>query len=150
MTLPQDFKEFLQLLKKHHVEYLVVGGYAVGAHGQPGDTSDIDIWLKISETNAQKLIQVITEFDFGELGIEEQDFLAENNIIQMGVLPLRIDLMTSIEGVVFEQAYPKRDEILVDDFLLDIISYDDLVKNKSATGRLQDQADVEKLKRNKK
>ena len=142
---PQDFVEFLQLLIANKVEYLVVGGYAVGIHGHPRFTGDLDIWLKISDENAVKILKSVNEFGFASLGFSTEDFTTEGNIVQMGYPPMRIDILTDIDGVKFEECYAQRKTVEIDGLTIDFIGYWDLIKNKKATGRKKDEADVEDL-----
>ena len=97
INFPKDFKEFIELLEKHKVEYLIVGGYAVGFHGHPRFTGDLDIWLKISETNANNILLAVEAFGFASLGLKTEDFLIPENVIQLGYPPLRIDLLNEID-----------------------------------------------------
>lgn len=143
--LNQDFKEFIQFLNDNHVQYLVVGGYAVAIHGHPRYTKDIDIWIETSLDNANNLLQALDQFGFSSLGLQTQDFLTPDQIIQLGYPPNRIDLLTNIDGVVFEDCYPLRLEVFIDDVVVTFIDLDNLKKNKKASGRLQDLADLENL-----
>ncbi len=143
--LNQDFKEFIQFLNDNHVQYLVVGGYAVAIHGHPRYTKDIDIWIETSLDNANNLLQALEQFGFSSLGLQIQDFLTPDQIIQLGYPPNRIDLLTNIDGVIFEDCYPLRLEIVIDDVVVTFIDLDNLKKNKKASGRLQDLADLENL-----
>ncbi len=143
INFPKDFKEFIELLEKHKVEYLIVGGYAVGFHGHPRFTGDLDIWLKISETNANNILLAVEAFGFASLGLKTEDFLIPENVIQLGYPPLRIDLLNEIDGVSFDDCYPNRQEVLQDGFQYNFISYEDLLKNKAASGRLKDKDDLD-------
>ena len=143
--LNQDFKEFIQFLNDNHVRYLVVGGYAVAVHGHPRYTKDIDIWIEMTTENATNLLQALEQFGFGSLGLQNQDFLTPDRIIQLGYPPNRIDLLTNIDGVNFADCYLSRLEIFVDNTVVNFIDLDNLRKNKKASGRLQDLADLENL-----
>jgi len=143
--LNQDFKEFIQFLNDNQVRYLVVGGYAVAIHGHPRYTKDIDIWIEISPENANNLLRALEQFGFGSLGLKSEDFLTPDQIIQLGYPPNRIDLLTTIDGVIFENCYPLRLEVSLDNILVNFIDLDNLRRNKKASGRLQDLADLEKL-----
>jgi hypothetical protein len=143
--LNQDFKEFIQLLNDNQVNYLVIGGYAVAIHGHPRYTKDIDIWIEISEENSQKIITALTEFGFGSLGLTAQDFQEPHQIIQLGYPPNRIDLITSPDGIDFQTCYDSKIEVMLDDIAVKFINLDNLKKNKLASGRLQDLADLENL-----
>lgn len=144
--LNQDFKEFIQLLNDNQVNYLVIGGYAVAVHGHPRYTKDIDIWIEISEENSQKIITALTEFGFGSLGLTAQDFQEPHQIIQLGYPPNRIDLITSPDGIDFQTCYVSKIEVILDDITVKFIDLDNLKKNKLASGRFQDLADLENLR----
>lgn len=143
INFPPDFKEFVELLQKHNVEYLIVGGYAVGFHGYPRFTGDLDIWLKLSESNANNMLKVVADFGFASLGLRVEDFLTHGNIIQLGYPPLRIDLLNKIDGVTFEECYKHKHSVVQDGFQYNFISYEDLLKNKQASGRYKDKDDLE-------
>lgn len=143
--LSQDFKEFLQSLNDNDVHYLVVGGYAVALHGYPRYTKDIDIWLWLDEGNAAAMVKALEQFGFGSLGLRAEDFLAPNQIIQLGYAPNRIDLITTLEGVDFAACYETKTQVMMDGIVVNFIDLDNLRKNKKATGRLQDLADLENL-----
>ncbi|PZO37652.1 MAG: hypothetical protein DCF19_18375 [Pseudanabaena frigida] len=143
--LNQDFKEFIQLLNDNQVKYLVIGGYAVAVHGHPRYTKDIDIWIEISEENAQKLMTALTQFGFESLGLTSEDFQTPNQIIQLGYPPNRIDLITNPDGVDFQTCYDSKIEVTLNDVPVKFIDLNNLKKNKLASGRLQDLADLEKL-----
>ena len=145
IQLPQDFRELLQLLNSKNIEYLVVGGYAVALHGHPRATGDIDIWTAISEENAHKIVEALNEFGFDTPELKEKVFLEKGRNIRMGNPPLRIEILTSIDGVEFAECYENRKAVIIDNIEVNFISLQDLVKNKKASGRLQDLADVEKL-----
>jgi predicted nucleotidyltransferase len=142
-----DFREFVALLNKHEVQYMIVGGYAVGIHGHPRYTGDLDIWLLPDSVNATKILKAIKAFGFGLLDIKEADLTKEDSIIQLGYPPLRIDLLTSIDGVHFNECYPNRKEIEIDGLPVNFIGYADLIKNKKASGRHQDLGDIENLEK---
>src|SRR6185436_13606569 len=99
IKLPQDFKEFLRLLRSHGVRYLLVGGYAVGFHGYPRPTGDLDVWVAIEPENADRLIAVLREFGFAVPELTKDLFLQHQKVVRMGVVPFRIEIMTSISGV---------------------------------------------------
>jgi hypothetical protein len=143
--LNQDFKEFIQLLNDNQVKYLVIGGYAVAVHGHPRYTKDIDIWIEISEENAQKLVTALTQFGFESLGLTSEDFQTPHQIIQLGYPPNRIDLITNPDGIDFQTCYDSKIEVTLNDVPVNFINLDNLKKNKLASGRLQDLADLENL-----
>ena len=143
--LNPDFKEFIQSLNDNQVRYLVVGGYAVALHGYPRYTKDIDIWIDTTQINATRIVQALQQFGFGSLGLKEQDFLEPDTIIQLGFPPRRIDLLTTLPGVNFTDSFPARVVVEIDGITVNFIDLDNLKKNKRATGRAQDMADVENL-----
>jgi hypothetical protein len=145
MALNQDFKEFLELLNKHKVKYLVVGGYSVAIHGHPRYTKDIDIWILTSEENAESLLQARAGFGFGSLDLTVDDFNSPGHIIQLGNAPARIDILTSLTGVNFDECWENRISVEVEDLFYPVISLSDLKLNKRALGRYQDLADLEAL-----
>jgi predicted nucleotidyltransferase len=144
-VLNQDFKEFIQSLNDNGVRYLLIGGYAVAVHGYPRYTKDMDIWVEMSEENAAKIVKALNEFGFASLGLKETDFLAPDQIVQLGYPPGRIDILTTVPGVEFVDCYPTRVATEVDGVTVSCIDLENLVKNKKATGRHQDWADVENL-----
>lgn len=148
MELDKDFKEFIGLLNDHEVEYMVVGGYSVAHHGFPRYTGDIDIWIKPSIDNSQKMMIVINEFGFGSLGLNHRDFTSKDIVVQFGVEPLRIDVLTAVTGLAsFDEAFSHIDRAKYDELNINFIGYHDLIKNKMVTNRLQDQRDVQELKK---
>ncbi|MBK9312713.1 MAG: hypothetical protein IPM55_00460 [Acidobacteria bacterium] len=143
--LNQDFKEFIALLNNNGVRYLVVGGYAVAVHGHPRYTKDLDVWIELNPQNAANVIKALEQFGFGSLGLKVDDFLVPDQVIQLGLAPNRIDLFVSLEGVNFKECYEVKFEVLIDETTVNFIDIENLKKNKKATGRLQDLADVENL-----
>lgn len=150
MTLDQNFEDFVSLLNQHMVTYMVVGGYALAFHGKPRHTGDLDIWIDLSDDNAQRMVQVLADFGMSSLGLKHIDFLQKGGITQIGYPPLRIDILNEIDGVDFKQAYANKLMIDVDGLLINYISLDDLIKNKQASGRKRDVADVSALNKLKK
>jgi predicted nucleotidyltransferase len=143
--LPRDFKEFLQLLNSRGVEYLVVGGFAVGFHGYPRATADIDIWIAPTEANAQKLAGALRDFGFDLPELSEELFLEKDKVIRLGVPPIRIEILTSISGVEFNPCYNARQTVEIEGVQVDFISLEHLKANKRAAGRHQDLSDLEHL-----
>lgn len=143
--LNQDFKEFIQLLNDNQVKYLVIGGYAVAIHGHPRYTKDIDIWLEMSLENSRKLMKVLVEFGFGSLGLSTEDFQAPDRIVQLGYPPNRIDLITTPDGIDFKTCFDSKIEVQIDGIKVNFINLENLKKNKQASGRMQDLADIENL-----
>ena len=145
MILNPDLKEFFQLLNENQVRYLVIGGYAVAFHGYPRYTKDIDIWLYADQLNAEKICQALVGFGFQSLGLQPDDFLEADTIIQLGQPPNRIDLIIGPPGVEFEECYTSRVDTTIDGVNIPFIDLDNLIKSKKASGRLQDLADLENL-----
>lgn len=140
--LNQDFKEFAALLASNRVEYLIVGGYALAAHGHPRYTGDLDFWVAADPANAQQVLEALKAFGFGELGISQNDLIEPGQVIQLGFPPRRIDLLTSIDGVDFAPCFARRMTVMVDGLTLNFIALEDLKTNKRAAGRPQDLADL--------
>jgi hypothetical protein len=145
MIFNQDFREFIELLNKHNVRYLLIGGYAVAIHGHPRYTKDLDIWIQMDQSNAENLLEALDSFGFSSLDLNVDDFLKSDHIVQLGYPPNRIDLMTSPKGVNFNTCYASREIIDIDGLKINIIDLENLKKNKKATGRAQDLADLENL-----
>ena len=150
MMLAKDFEDFIKLLNKHQVEYMIVGGYALAFHGKPRYTGDIDIWIGISNTNATKLLRVISDFGLASLGLEKEDFLKEGYITQIGRPPLRIDIMNSIDGVTFNEAFVRKEVVEIDGIKMLYIGLSDFIKNKQASGRKKDLSDISEITKRKK
>jgi len=150
MKLPLDFKEFIVLLNKNKVRYLLVGGYAVSYYSQPKLTQDIDIWVDSSNQNAKKVLTVLEDFGFSKSDIQIQDLTLPNQIIQLGHPPMRIDILTTITGVDFEKAYKAKIQDKYLETNVDLISIEDLVKNKEKVGRDKDQFDLIWIKKYRK
>jgi hypothetical protein len=142
IELHPDFKDFLRLLNSHGVEYLVVGGYAVGYHGYPRATGDMDIWIAINEVNAERTAQVLRDFGMPELKATKQLFIEKDKIIRMGVPPIRIEVITGASGVAFDECYACREIVEIDDIPVNFISLADLKINKRAAGRHKDLEDI--------
>ena len=144
-TLVKDFKEFLRSLNSNGVEYLLIGGYAVGIHGHIRATNDLDVWVGTNRENAARLEGALREFGFGTADLTADLFLAPNGMVRMGVPPFRIEILTSISGVDFESCYAERETIRIEDLMVPVISLPRLRENKAASGRLKDLADLESL-----
>jgi Nucleotidyl transferase of unknown function (DUF2204) len=144
--LNKDFKEFIELLHSNKVEFLVVGAHALAAHGRPRYTGDIDLWVRPTSDNIQRLLVALDRFGFSSLGVSAADFATPQAVVQLGYPPARIDLLTTIDGVSFDDAMAHHVSFLVVGVRLPVISVDDLIKNKLATGRPKDLADVESLR----
>jgi hypothetical protein len=145
----QDFIDFIELLNQHSVDYMVVGAHALAFHGRPRHTGDLDIWIKPSEENAAKLVNVLNDFGFASLGLKETDLLKDNYVTQLGYPPLRIDILNSISGVEFDDAYKNKIEGEVDGLDVKFINVTEFIKNKEASGRQKDLSDIASLKKRK-
>ena len=143
--LSRDFKEFVELLIKNKAEYLIVGGYAVAIHGYPRYTGDLDIWLNPTPENAKSIVKTVNEFGFSSFDLTESDFTKPGNVIQLGYPPLRIDLLTELDGVSFNECFINRKEVEMENLIVNFIGYEDLLKNKRESGRLRDMDDIENL-----
>ncbi len=141
----EDFKDFLKLLNSHQVKYLVVGGFAVGIHGYPRYTGDLDIWVSSATDNAERLVNVLEEFGFDLPEIEPELFQKIKRIIRMGYPPDRIELFTTLSGVNFDECFDKRDVFEIEGIQVNVIGFNDLITNKKAAGRHRDLDDVEHL-----
>jgi len=147
MSLNENFIEFIQLLNKHQVKYVLVGGWAVIFEGYSRTTGDIDFLIETSEDNAEKVLTTIEEFWDSTIGFTKEDFLIEDNVIMMGRVPFRIDILTSISGVSFEEAYNNSKIYKEENFEVRCIHINELIKNKKSSGRLKDLADAEMLEK---
>lgn len=145
MEVQPDFRDMLALLNKHGVEYVIVGAYALAHHGVPRNTGDIDIYVRPSGENARRVVQVLGEFGFGSLGLAEADFTQPQQVIQLGRPPVRIDLLTSISGVTWEEAERGKAAGLYGDVPVAYLGRAQMTANKRASGRLKDLADLEAL-----
>ncbi len=145
MKLQKDLREFIELLNAANVRYVVVGGYAVAFHGHPRATGDIDVFIETSEANAQKMEDVIRRFGFQATGLTREDFAQSDVIVQLGVPPNRIDIITSVDAVPFEEAWATRIDSMLAGTSIRMISKELLLRNKRALGRSQDVADAERI-----
>ncbi len=148
MEFQKDFKEFLKLLNEFKVEFLIVGSYALAYHGSPRYTGDIDIFVNSDKLNAAKIINVIEKFGFSELGLKVDDFSNTSNIIQLGVAPVRIDILTSITGLTWEEAFKGSIKGSYDDESVFYLGRKEFIKNKKAVGRNKDLADIDSIEGN--
>ncbi len=148
LTLQKDLSEFVGLLLSHHVSFLLVGGHALAYHGAPRFTEDIDFFILSDPANAAKIVQVLNDFGFASTGITAADFLIPDRVIQLGMAPHRIDLLTSLSGITWAEAWATREMVKLDAYQIPVISKAALIQNKAATNRLQDQADIARLTQN--
>ncbi len=147
--LNKDYKEMLQFLREEEVDFILVGAYALGAHGYPRATGDIDIWIKANDNNSLKVYKALKKFGAPIEQINTNDFAKEGIIYQIGVAPCRIDIITQIDGVTYDEADSDKIIVEVEGLDLPIISLDKLIKNKNATGREKDKLDAHYLTKNK-
>mgnify|MGYP001221539205 CR=1 FL=1 len=145
ITLHPDFKDFIQLLNSYQVEYLLIGGYAAALHGHIRFTQDIDIWIFTSPENVEKVILVLKDFGLPQAEELRDVLQKELRVIGMGVPPVRIEVVTTISGVIFEECYANRLTVDIEGTLVNYISLIDLRKNKLASGRPKDLADLDAL-----
>jgi hypothetical protein len=143
--LPDDFSEFLRRLNASHVDYLLVGGYAVGIHGYPRATIDLDVWVASTVDNAERLVQALRAFGFDVPALVPELFLDPASIVRFGTPPFRIEIMTSIDGVTFASCLANAVRVRIDDVDVPVIALADLKTNKKAAGRHKDLADLEHL-----
>ncbi|MFW5728604.1 MAG: nucleotidyltransferase [Spirochaetota bacterium] len=143
--IPNDFLEFFALLNAHSVKFAVVGGYAVAYHGFPRFTGDIDVIVGSDEENARSIMTALEELGFSEMGLSVQDFIQPDHVVQLGVPPMRIDILTNIDGVTFDQVWDQRVDVQIENVLVHFINRELLVRNKRASGRTKDLADLESL-----
>lgn len=147
MPLHRDLREFIECLNSNKVEYLVVGALAVSWHGFPRYSADIDFWLRASRTNADLVVQAIRDFGLGSVGLTAEDFLVGDRVVQLGHPPNRIDLLTSITGVAFEDAWQTRVSGTLDGLTVEFIGKAALLRNKESTGRNKDLIDAHELRK---
>jgi hypothetical protein len=145
MEIRTDFKELLELFNRHKVEYLIVGGYALAFHGAPRVTGDIDLFVRPTDENAGKILAALGDFGFGSLDLSKKDFTTPGMIVQLGVPPVRVDIITRVSGVPWERAYAGKVPGFYGDIPVFFIGREDFIANKRATGRLKDAADIEAL-----
>lgn len=145
MDLHPDWSEFLRLLNSHKVEFLIVGAHALAFHGHPRMTGDLDCFVGSSSSNVERLYLALTEFGFGDQLPSLTEFQNSHKILMMGRLPMRIDVLNHIDGITFEDAWQNRVEGTLGDVPAFFISQEDFLRNKRASGRIKDQADVEAL-----
>jgi hypothetical protein len=149
MRLNKDLKEFVELLNANRVEYLVVGAFAVAWHGYARFTADIDFLVRPTAANAEAVLAVFRQFGFGDLKIAAADLSRSDQIVQLGVKPNRIDIITSIAGVSFDQAWAGRVHGFIDEVPVPFLGREDLIRNKEATGRPRDVGDAAELRKRK-
>ena len=145
MRLDRDFSEFIACCVARDVQFLIVDGYAVAAHGHPRYTKDLDVWVLVDPENASRLIAALGDFGFGSVGLTTDDLLDTDAVIQLGYPPKRIDLLMSVDGLTFAACYDDRVTIETDGIPVPFIDLANLRRNKRASGRPQDLADLAAL-----
>ncbi len=145
IPIPPDFKDFLRLLNKHKVEYLLIGGYAVAFYGYVRFTGDMDIFVNLTKKNLSRLRRALDDFGFNKTSMPSEVFSKKGNVVRMGVPPLRLEILNQISGVEFAKCYENRRMELVQDISIPFIDLQDLKKNKAASGRPKDLGDLEYL-----
>ena len=145
MAIRTDFRELLELFNKHKVEYLIVGGYALAFHGVPRVTGDIDLFVRPTSENAERILAALDEFGFGSSNLSRDDFLTPGMVVQLGVPPVRVDILTRVSGVSWEKADTDKVSGCYADTPVFFLSREDFIANKKATGRAKDAADIEAL-----
>jgi len=145
MKLPQDFREFLELFNAKGVEYMIVGSYALAYYGAPRYTGDIDIFVRRTEINAQRIIGALSEFGFAFPNLTWNDFVKDDTVIQLGVPPVRIDILTFLSGMEWDTASSHKVPDAIDGVPVFVIGREDYIANKKASGRAKDLADIEAL-----
>ncbi len=147
MTLPEDLKQLLLAFNAHGVEYLVVGGWAVGFYSEPRSTKDIDLFIRLGVKNSEAVFRALAEFGAPLAGLTPADFRDNpTSVFQLGQAPTRADILQSIDGVDFDEAWPRRVELSIESIPVHVVSAEDLIRNKLASGRLRDLADVEAIR----
>lgn len=145
MTLQKDIREFIELLLSHKVEFVLVGGYALAHHGAPRFTEDIDFFILTSLENTRRLEAVVNAFGFGDTGLTQSDFLEPDQVIQLGRAPNRIDILTGISGVSWQEAWGSKEAMDLDGLRVWVLGREALIRNKRTSGRPQDLADAARL-----
>jgi predicted nucleotidyltransferase len=146
IQLPDEFKELLRLLHSNHAKYLIVGGFAVIYHGYPRTTADIDIWLPQDSLNAERVISALRQHGFSDHALDLVPFAAPDQIVRIGVAPLRVEFFTTIPGVEFQRCFARRSTHVIDGIPVSILGLEDLRISKQASGRLKDLNDLEHLR----
>lgn len=145
--LNRHFQDFIELLENLGVRYLVVGGYAVGLHGFPRYTGDLDIFVAISDENADKILEAFSKFGFGDLELRRDDFLEQEVVVEIGREPVKIQILTGIDGVTFDECYQGGTYFESGGIRVPFIGLDELLKNKAASPRAKDKIDLDELRR---
>ena len=147
MLTSPDFKELLKIFEKHKIRYLIVGGYAVMKYSEPRFTNDLDVFIATDQDNANSVYSALKEFGAPLENLSSNDFAHEGYFYQIGMPPLRVDIMMSIPGIEFDEAWKNREVVELDELKILFISRSDLIRVKEASGRPQDKIDIENLKK---
>ena len=150
MKVEKDYEDLLRLFNKHKVKYCIVGAFAVAFHAKPRYTKDIDIFVSAMIENGQKIVEALEDFGFERVGLKGEDFSKPGQIIQLGYEPVRIDIVTSIDGCTFEEVWKKREQGIYGKEKVSFIGLNELIKNKKAAKRKQDEIDLDILLKAKK
>jgi hypothetical protein len=145
VELGKDFRDLLELLNRHQVRYLAVGGFAVAVHGRPRYTKDLDLWIEVSPENAARIVAALDDFGFASLGLRTEDFLDPDIVIQLGYEPNRVDFLTKLTGIEFAAVYPMRTSTKIGEIEVPVIDRASLIANKRALGRPHDLDDTKDL-----
>ncbi|MEI7898684.1 MAG: nucleotidyltransferase [bacterium] len=146
IRLHPDFREFLKLLNAARVDYLLIGGYAVGYYGYSRTTLDMDVWIAVRADNAKKMANVMVRFGFPKKSVAESVFMEKGKVLRMGLPPVRLEILTDISGVTFDDCYDRRNRVTVDGIQVNLIGFEDLLRNKASSGRHKDLDDLEHLR----
>jgi len=145
MKIEKDYEEFIGLLNRYRVKYCIVGSFALAVHAKPRYTKDLDIFVESTRENSEKIVNALKEFGFELKDISSEDFTIQNQVVQLGYEPIRIDIVTSLTGCTFDEVWQNRLEFPYGKTKTYFIGKEQLIKNKKATGRKQDLADLEWL-----
>jgi Aminoglycoside-2''-adenylyltransferase len=145
MEVQKDFRELLELFTTHNVEYMIVGGYALAFHGAPRYTGDLDIFIRPDAINARRILRALEEFGFESVGFTAADFEKPDTVIQLGVPPVRVDIITSLTGISWETAFANRVQGRYGNVPVQYIGREQFIRNKRSIGRLKDLADIEAI-----
>lgn len=145
--LPKDFKELLESLNANSVRYLLIGGYAVGIYGYSRSTNNIDIFVSNDHENVSNLLRALADFGVADPSLSEEVLAEERSMIEMGIEPMKIQILNFADGLSFEDSYARKNSVAIEDIVVDTVGKEDLIKNKIASGRYKDLADVERLEK---
>ena len=147
MILDANFLEFIECLNKNEVRFVLIGGYAVVLNGHSRSTGDLDIFIESTEENAEKVLKAIDDFGFGSIGFTKEDLLDKDGVVQMGTPPIRIDILSNVDGITFEVTFASSKDHVEENVSMKVIHINHLIASKLAVGRKKDIADVEALQK---